>query len=87
VRCDAGLMKNQPEMVPGNGDGSGGDYQEILADNKKLGDSCRAHSGALVDHMDAISVAKDVDALPGAGDGVGQRGRSPQEQATVPHHR
>ena len=66
VHCDADLMKNQPEMVPGNGDGSGGDYQEILAHNKKLGDSCRAHSGALVEHVDAVSVAKDVDALRAA---------------------
>uniref|UniRef100_UPI00035D0296 alpha/beta fold hydrolase n=1 Tax=Actinoalloteichus spitiensis TaxID=252394 RepID=UPI00035D0296 len=42
------------------------EYAELLRHNRKVGLSCRAESGRLVDHMDTVSVARDVDAIRAA---------------------
>ncbi|WP_194816403.1 alpha/beta hydrolase [Nocardia sp. XZ_19_385] len=59
VRCDAGLVAGRPNLVP---DG-GGRLEESRSYAKGLEASCREHTGPLMDHLDAESVARDVEAL------------------------
>jgi len=59
VVCDADLVANLPETVPDAG-ARLADVQEYARD---LGESCRQHTGPLVDHVDNVSVAHDIDAL------------------------
>ncbi|WP_036571616.1 alpha/beta fold hydrolase [Nocardia sp. BMG51109] len=59
VRCDAGLATVQPNLVPD----TGGRLAEVVSYARDLADSCREHTGPLVDHLDSASVARDVDAL------------------------
>jgi pimeloyl-ACP methyl ester carboxylesterase len=60
VRCDAGLLENMPEFVP---DGTAEQFDSLRGYVEQLGNSCRQHSGALLDNLDTGSVANDVDAL------------------------
>lgn len=66
VVCDASLLAAMPNTVPVAG-ARLADVQEYARD---LGDSCREHTGPLVDHVDNVSVARDIDALRAA---VGER--------------
>ncbi|MFX0574138.1 alpha/beta hydrolase [Nocardia nepalensis] len=59
LRCDAGLVAHRPNMVPD----LGGRIDEVRSYARDLADSCREHTGPLVDHLDAVSVARDVEAL------------------------
>ncbi|WP_306358419.1 MULTISPECIES: alpha/beta fold hydrolase [unclassified Nocardia] len=59
VQCDAGLVAGRPNLDPDNG----GRIDEVHSYTKELADSCRAHTGPLIDHVDAVSVARDVEAL------------------------
>lgn len=61
VRCDAGLA-DRPNMVPD----SGGRLDEIHSYARALAASCRQHTGPLIDHLDAVSVARDIDAVRAA---------------------
>lgn len=62
VLCDAGLVSSMPNVVPD----TGAKLADIKAYSKKLGDSCRAATGPLVDHVDNVSVARDIDAFRAA---------------------
>ncbi len=62
VRCDSGLAANRPNMVPDNG----GRIEDAHSYAKDLADSCREFTGPLIDHLDSVSVARDVDAVRAA---------------------
>ncbi|MEU8895514.1 alpha/beta hydrolase [Nocardia sp. NPDC048505] len=59
VRCDAGLATGRPGLVPE----AGGLLTEVHSYARDLAASCREHTGPLLDHLDAESVARDVEAL------------------------
>ncbi|MCT2582483.1 alpha/beta hydrolase [Actinophytocola gossypii] len=62
VTCDAELVANLPVTNPDAGATLAGmrDYA------RALGESCREHTGPLLDHLDSVSVARDVDAIRAA---------------------
>jgi len=62
VVCDADLVANAPDANPEGG----ATFASIAAYSRALGESCRAHTGSLVDHVDSVSVARDVDAIRSA---------------------
>jgi pimeloyl-ACP methyl ester carboxylesterase len=62
IRCDAGLASTWPNLVPDNG----ARLEEVRSYVRQLADSCRHYTGPLLDHMDAASVARDVEALRNA---------------------
>ncbi|HWC84523.1 MAG TPA: alpha/beta fold hydrolase [Pseudonocardiaceae bacterium] len=66
ILCSTDLLNAQPFPVPA----SQGDYTAQIAYNKQLWADCRAHTGALFDHVDTLSVARDMDAIRAA---LGQR--------------
>ncbi|WP_018681230.1 alpha/beta hydrolase [Actinokineospora enzanensis] len=39
------------------------DYDRLVAYNKQVADSCRAATGPLIDHVDTVSAARDIDAV------------------------
>jgi pimeloyl-ACP methyl ester carboxylesterase len=59
VRCDSDLIQNSPSFIPTDTSS----YQTIRAYSTALHASCLRDTGPLVDHVDEISVAKDIDAL------------------------
>ncbi|MFD6155105.1 alpha/beta hydrolase [Nocardia sp. NPDC060256] len=59
VRCDAGLAAYRPNLVPE----LGGRIDEVQSYARDLAASCRQYTGALMDHLDAASVARDVEAV------------------------
>ncbi len=59
VKCDADLVNTMPDLNPD----TGARYADVLAYSRKLGESCRAASGDIVDHLDSRNVARDVEAL------------------------
>ncbi|WP_167478584.1 alpha/beta hydrolase [Nocardia arthritidis] len=62
VRCDAALAGHPPNAVPD----LDGQISEIHSYTAALAQSCRTFTGPLLDHVDAASVARDVDALRAA---------------------
>ena len=62
VMCDANLAANPPNVVPD----TGGTLAAVKAYSRALGDSCREHTGPLVDHVDSANVARDIDAIRAA---------------------
>jgi len=62
VRCDAKLATEPPNMVPDKG----ARLADVEAYSRALGDSCREHTGPLVDHVDTVSYARDIDAIRAA---------------------
>lgn len=62
VMCDGDLAANPPETSPD----AGATFASVAAYSKALGESCRERSGSLVDHVDNVSVAKDIDAIRAA---------------------
>jgi pimeloyl-ACP methyl ester carboxylesterase len=62
VMCDGNLLANPPELVPE----AGGRLADIEAYGRRLGDSCRALTGPLVDHVDSVSFARDIDTIRAA---------------------
>ncbi|TWG08720.1 alpha/beta hydrolase [Saccharopolyspora dendranthemae] len=62
LQCDPALMEEMPDVRP-----DGPEQFEGLKDyNRRASDDCRARSGAIVDHMDTASVARDIDAFRAA---------------------
>ena len=59
VRCSPSLVNARPFPIPD----SPADYARLLAYNAELTANCRAETGAIFDHLDAISVARDIDAI------------------------
>jgi pimeloyl-ACP methyl ester carboxylesterase len=62
IECDTDLATNLPNVVPD----AGAKLADVQAYAKQLGDSCREHTGPLLDHVDSVSVARDIDALRAA---------------------
>jgi pimeloyl-ACP methyl ester carboxylesterase len=62
VVCDRALVANMPDTVPD----AGARLADVQRYARELGDSCRAHTGPLIDHVDNVSVAHDIDALRAA---------------------
>jgi pimeloyl-ACP methyl ester carboxylesterase len=59
VMCDAGLVADVPNTVPE----AGATLADVNAYSRALGDSCRAHTGPLIDHVDSVSYARDIDRI------------------------
>ncbi|MEU8782094.1 alpha/beta fold hydrolase [Streptomyces sp. NPDC048637] len=60
-RCDdklAAKIPNRPKNAA--------EFQRMRTLNQQLAESCRARSGAVVDHMDSVSVARDMEAIRAA---------------------
>ncbi|MDQ3786420.1 MAG: alpha/beta hydrolase, partial [Actinomycetota bacterium] len=62
ITCDTDLVTNLPNVVPE----AGARLADVQAYARELGDSCREHTGPLLDHVDSVSVARDIDALRAA---------------------
>ena len=64
VVCDAGLVSNlwQLNVIPD----AGARLADVQAFARDLGDSCREHTGPLIDHVDNVSVARDIDTIRAA---------------------
>ncbi|RDI49136.1 alpha/beta hydrolase [Nocardia mexicana] len=62
VRCDIGLASARPNLEPD----TGARFSEVISYARDLADSCRQYTGPLFDHLDGVSVARDVDALRNA---------------------
>ncbi|MFC5286361.1 alpha/beta hydrolase [Actinokineospora guangxiensis] len=62
VRCPSDVLSQMPDLVPE----TGGRHAELKAYSRRLGEACRALTGPLIDHVDAVSVARDIDALRAA---------------------
>ncbi|MGH3762507.1 alpha/beta fold hydrolase [Actinophytocola sp.] len=62
VRCDADLVANPPDANPE----AGATFASVMDYSRALGRSCREHTGSLVDHVDSVSVARDMDAVRAA---------------------
>jgi pimeloyl-ACP methyl ester carboxylesterase len=62
VVCDADLVANLVETSPE----AGGTLADVQAYSRELGASCREHTGPLIDHVDTISYARDIDSIRAA---------------------
>jgi pimeloyl-ACP methyl ester carboxylesterase len=62
IVCDADLVGTLPGTIPD----AGATFAAVQEYARDLGESCREHTGPLVDHVDNVSVARDVDALRAA---------------------
>ncbi|RZS37641.1 alpha/beta hydrolase family protein [Herbihabitans rhizosphaerae] len=60
--CDPALTGSLPNVDPD----TGARFADVLAYSEKLWASCRDKHGALIDNVDSVSVARDVDALRAA---------------------
>ncbi|KAK1856527.1 tap domain protein [Colletotrichum chrysophilum] len=58
-KCDTNLANQPSEFDATTPEG----FQKLFDYNKALGESCRAMTGPLFDHMDTIFVAKDMEAV------------------------
>jgi pimeloyl-ACP methyl ester carboxylesterase len=57
VTCDPALWNPRVNFRPQNES----EFEAMVAHNKAFGESCRAKTGALIDHLDTVHVAKDFD--------------------------
>lgn len=62
IVCDANLLRSLPNVVPD----AGARLADVQAFARTLGDDCREHTGPLIDHVDNVSVARDIDAVRAA---------------------
>jgi pimeloyl-ACP methyl ester carboxylesterase len=63
ITCSADLLRQRPLPILK----SQADFDATLAYNRKLADDCRAHTAnGLYDHVDTLSMAKDLDAIRAA---------------------
>ena len=59
VRCDPELLNRQVSLFPKDEAG----FRRLVARNQALGRSCRQLTGPLLEHVDTVSVARDLEAL------------------------
>jgi len=59
VRCDPTLLNRQVSLFPKDQ----AEFDRLVARNKALGRSCRQLTGPLLDHVDTVSDARDLEAL------------------------
>ncbi|MFC0863680.1 alpha/beta fold hydrolase [Sphaerimonospora cavernae] len=62
VVCSTDLLAQMPDPIMK----SQADFTARLAYNRRLRDDCRARTGPLFDHVDTLSVARDLDAIRAA---------------------
>jgi pimeloyl-ACP methyl ester carboxylesterase len=62
IKCDLSVLQQAPTDAPDTPKG----YAAAVAFRKTLLDDCRKVSGPLIDHVDDISVVKDIDAIRAA---------------------
>ncbi|MEV1066224.1 alpha/beta hydrolase [Streptomyces sp. NPDC050263] len=60
VKCDEDLIAAQEPLLHPDGDAA---FAALREANRALGESCRALTGPLVDHMDTASVVRDMEAI------------------------
>jgi pimeloyl-ACP methyl ester carboxylesterase len=63
IVCDAELVGS---ILTDTTPDAGRTLADVTAFSRRLGDSCREHSGPLIDHIDSVSTARDIDALRAA---------------------
>lgn len=63
VQCDTDLLGQRPGLIP---DGTDQQFEETVDYNRALGENCREHSGALLDSVDSVNTARDIDAFRAA---------------------
>ncbi|MBQ1013689.1 alpha/beta fold hydrolase, partial [Micromonospora sp. M51] len=61
VICARDLLARQPQLIADQAQ-----FDAVLADNALLRADCRARTGALYDHVDTTSAARDLDAVRAA---------------------
>ncbi|WP_079197424.1 alpha/beta hydrolase [Streptomyces sp. CB03911] len=59
VRCDPELLNRQVSLFPTDEAG----FQRLVERNGELGRSCRRLTGPLLDHLDTVSAARDLEVL------------------------
>ncbi|GAB2545618.1 alpha/beta hydrolase [Nocardia heshunensis] len=59
VRCDPALQDKLPDIFPADQAA----FDEMVTANKAFGQSCQARTGPLLDHVDTVSVARDLDVV------------------------
>jgi pimeloyl-ACP methyl ester carboxylesterase len=62
IKCDTSVLETAPTGTADTPQG----YAAFVAYNRKLLDDCRQVSGPLIDHVDDLSVVKDIDAIRAA---------------------
>ena len=62
IKCDLSAVEPAPTSDPATPAG----YAEFVKYNRNLVDNCRQHNGPLVDHVDNLSVVRDIDAIRAA---------------------
>ena len=60
--CSLNLLAQQPSPVLT----SQADFDRVVAYNQRLGADCRLKTGPLFDHVDTLSVVRDLDAIRAA---------------------
>jgi pimeloyl-ACP methyl ester carboxylesterase len=59
VRCDPALLNRQVPLFPKNE----AEFRQVVERNKALGRSCRRLTGPLLEHVDTVSAARDMELL------------------------
>ncbi|QBS40674.1 alpha/beta hydrolase [Nocardia sp. CS682] len=59
IQCDADLANRLPRQFPRGQQ----EFDEMVAANRAFGDTCRRRTGDLLDHVDTVSVARDLEVL------------------------
>ncbi|MCX5215040.1 alpha/beta hydrolase [Kitasatospora sp. NBC_00240] len=59
VRCDPALLNRQVSLFPTDEAG----FQRLVERNRELGRSCRRLTGPLLEHLDTVSAARDLEVL------------------------
>ncbi|MEU6476686.1 alpha/beta hydrolase [Streptomyces sp. NPDC047017] len=59
VRCDPALLNRRVSLFPKNE----AEFERLVTRNRQLGESCRRLTGSLLDHVDTVSAARDLEAL------------------------
>jgi pimeloyl-ACP methyl ester carboxylesterase len=59
VRCDPALLNREVSLFPKDEAG----FQRLVARNRALGRSCRELTGPLLEHLDTVSAARDLEVL------------------------
>jgi pimeloyl-ACP methyl ester carboxylesterase len=62
VVCSVELLEEFPSPLVT----SQAEFEALVAYNTRLGEDCRAHTGPLFDHLDTLSVVRDIDAIRAA---------------------
>ncbi|AHH95564.1 peptidase/hydrolase [Kutzneria albida DSM 43870] len=66
LTCDRSVLTQVPTTDPGTPQG----FADLVAYNRRVAENCRHNSGPLYDHVDDLSVVRDIDAIRAA---VGDR--------------